>query len=69
MNVKDQLIELVRVLSEEDAAETLDYAERLRSQDDEELTPDELARAELGREQIERGQYVTLAELRARRAR
>ncbi len=61
-----QLQALVEKLTEEDIAELLDYTRWLLADEDDELTPEELARADEGREQIEQGRYVTLAELRQR---
>ena len=63
---RTELQALVETLSDEDAAELLDYTHWLLAEDDDELTPEELARAEEGQRQIEQGRYITLEELRER---
>lgn len=63
MAVKEELHRLVDVLEEEDAHEALDYV-RWLLEDSETLTDEEIARVEAGKAQMERGEYVTLEELR-----
>jgi hypothetical protein len=63
MNVKDEIHSLVDQLTEDDAADVLDYLHWLRT-DVETLSEEQLARVQRGEEQIARGEYVTLAELR-----
>ena len=65
MTIKEELHRLVDVLDEQDAQEALDYIRWLAGPD-EELSPEELALVRKGEEQIERGEYVTLDELKRR---
>jgi hypothetical protein len=61
---KDGLHRLIDLMDEVDAAEALDYLRWLTSDEEEELTPEELAEVEQGFEAIARGEYITLDELR-----
>ena len=63
MTVKEEIHSLVDQLAEDAAAEVLDYLHWLTSET-ETLSDEELARVQRGEEQIARGEYVTLAELR-----
>jgi hypothetical protein len=63
MTAKEALIERVGQLSEEDAAEWL---ARLESEDEDELSEDELAEALAGRAENERGDSVSATALFAR---
>lgn len=63
MTTKERIIELVEQLTDEDAAETLDYMEWLLS-DEEIVSPEEMEATERGFAQIERGEYVTLDEVK-----
>ena len=63
MTVKDEIHTLVDQLTEDAAIEALDYLHWL-SAEAETLSDEELARVQRGEEQIARGEYVTLAELR-----
>lgn len=63
MTIKERIHELTEQMTDEDAAETLDYMEWLLS-DEEVLTPEELEAVDRGMAQIERGEYVTLEEFK-----
>ncbi len=63
MTTKEELRQIVETLNEEDAAELLDYAQWLLEQEDP-LSDEELTRAERGLDQIRRGEYVTLDEVK-----
>lgn len=63
MTTKEELRHLVDSLSDAEAAELLDYARWLR-EESEALTPEELARAGRGEEEIRRGDTVSWDELR-----
>jgi hypothetical protein len=63
MTTKEELSELVNSLSDEEAADLLDYAHWLL-EESEALTTEELARVRQGEEQIRRGDYVTLDKLK-----
>lgn len=63
MAVKEELHRLVDALEEEDAHEALDYV-RWLLEDSETLTDEEIARVEAGKAQMERGEYITLEDLR-----
>jgi len=61
MTVKDELHQIIDVLSDEEAEELLDYL-NLRA-DPDTLTPEELARVQAADAEIARGEYVTLEEI------
>jgi hypothetical protein len=63
MTTKEELRELVSTLSDELAADLLEYA-RWLLEESETLTPKELARVRQGEEQLRRGEYVTLEALK-----
>ncbi len=63
MTVKEEIHALVDELPEDAAAEVLDYLHWLTAET-ETLSEEELARVQRGEEQIARGEYVTLEELR-----
>ena len=63
MTTKERIHELVDQLADEKTAEAVDYLEWLLL-DEDEASPEELAEAERGREQIARGEYVTLDEVK-----
>lgn len=63
MTTKEELHHLVEVLSDQDAAEVLDYIHWLQEEPDT-LTPEEMERVRLGEEQIARGEFTTLEQLR-----
>lgn len=63
MTTKERILELVEQMTDEDAAEALDYMEWLLS-DEEVVTAEEMAAAEHGFAQIERGEYATLEEVK-----
>jgi hypothetical protein len=62
MTVREELHVLVDALTEEDAAEALDYL-RPRTADGEALSEREFEIVREGEEEIARGEYVTLSEL------
>ncbi len=66
MTVKDELHQIIDVLSDEEAEELLDYL-NMRA-DPDTLTPEELARVEAADAEIARGEYVTLDEILRRLA-
>ena len=66
MTAKEQLQELVAMLSEDEAAEALDELRWRFSDEEETLSEEELALALQGLEEIRRGDYVTLEELKRR---
>jgi predicted transcriptional regulator len=63
MTVKEELHHLVDLLGEETAKEALDYLRWLAA-DSETLSEDELAAVSRGEQEIARGEYVTLTDLR-----
>ena len=63
MTVKEELIELVHSLSDEDATNVLDYARWVLREEDDELTAEEWTEVRRGEEQIARGESITLDEL------
>ena len=63
MTTKDELRDLVDTLSEQEAAEVVDYIHWLLDEA-EALTPEEIERVRKGEEQIARGEYITLGQLR-----
>jgi|GraSoiStandDraft_51_1057287.scaffolds.fasta_scaffold352779_2 hypothetical protein len=63
MATKEELLRIVDTLSDEDAAELLDYAHWLQ-QDNETLSPQEAARVQRGEEQLARGETVAWDDLR-----
>jgi hypothetical protein len=63
MTTKEKLRELVETLSESAAADLLDYAHWLL-EESEMLAPDEMGRARDGEEQIRRGEFITLDDLK-----
>ena len=63
MTTKQELHHLVDALSDQDAAEVLDFIHWLL-EEPETLTPDEIDRVRCGDEQIARGEYTTLDQLR-----
>ena len=63
MTIKERIHELTEQMTDEDAAEALDYMEWLLS-DEEVLTPEELDAVDRGMAQIQRGEYVTLEEVK-----
>ena len=64
MTVKDELHQIIDVLTDEEAEELLDYL-NMRA-DPDTLTPEELARVEAADAEIARGEYVTLEDTRRR---
>ncbi len=60
---REELIELIRELDEDGAAEVLDYVRWLLSEEDDPLTEEERAEVELAEAEVARGDYVTLDEL------
>ena len=68
MTAKEQLQEFVAMLSEAEAAEALDELRWRFSDEEETLSEEELALALQGLEEIRRGDYVTLEELKRRYA-
>ena len=64
MTIRDELIGLVHSIENEDAAAVLDYARWLLLEEDDELSPDELADVKRGQEQLARGDSITLEGLR-----
>ena len=62
MTTKEELRRLVESLSEQDAADVLDYVQWLL-EEPETLTPEEIERVREGEEQIARGEYITLEHL------
>jgi hypothetical protein len=62
-SVKDEIHSLVDQLTEDDAADVLDYLRWLII-DVETLTDEQLARVQGGQAQFARGEYITLSELR-----
>ncbi len=63
MTIKERIHELTEQMTDEDAAEALDYMEWLLS-DEEVLTPEELDAVDRSMAQIQRGEYVTLEEVK-----
>ena len=63
MTTKEEIRQIVETLSEEDAAELLDYAQWLLEQE-ETISDEELTKAERGLDEIRRGEYVTLDEVK-----
>jgi len=63
MTTRDRMHELVEQIPDEQTAEAVDYLEWLLL-DEDEASPEELAEAKRGREQIARGEYVTLDEVK-----
>jgi len=63
VTIKERIHELTEQMTDEDAAEALDYMEWLLS-DEEVLTPEELDAVDRGMAQIQRGEYVTLEEVK-----
>jgi hypothetical protein len=63
VTIKRQLHSLVDLLDDENADEALDYLQWLVS-DAETVSGQDLERTRRGEEQIARGEYVTLQELR-----
>ncbi|HZR97472.1 MAG TPA: hypothetical protein VFE37_02125 [Chloroflexota bacterium] len=63
MGVKEELHALVDTLDDEDAGEALDYLRWLAS-DSETLSEEDMEEVRRGEEEIARGEYLTLAELR-----
>jgi hypothetical protein len=63
MSVNEQLVQLVDELSPEEAEEVLDYVQWLLL-DEDEISDEDMQRVLAGEEQIRRGEYVTLDELR-----
>src|SRR5438874_9813067 len=63
VKTKEELHHLVETLSEQAAAEVLDHVHWLQ-EEPESLTPEEIERVRQGEEQIARGEYVTLEQLR-----
>ncbi len=63
MATREELRRIVDALSDEDAAELLDYAHWLR-QDNETLSTQEAARVQRGEEQLARGETVAWDDLR-----
>ena len=63
MTTREELRRIVDVLSDQDAAELLDYAHWLQ-QDGETLTDEEISRVRRGEEQLQRGESVAWKELR-----
>lgn len=61
---KEELRQLVDRLTDDDAADALDYVRWLTSEA-EALSPAELTAAQDGEEEIARGEYVTLEDLSA----
>lgn len=61
--VKDELIELVRDLDNEGAADVLDYVRWLLSEEDDPLTEEERSEVKEAEAEVARGNYVTLDEL------
>lgn len=64
MNFKDELHHLVDALSEEDAADALDYLRWLVSDEEETLNTDERARLKKGRREISQGEYVAWEDVK-----
>jgi hypothetical protein len=60
VNAREELIGLVRTLSDEDANDVLEYVRSLLLDEDEELTSKEWEAVRLGEEQIARGESITL---------
>lgn len=62
MTVKEAIHQLVDALSDEEAEALLDYLNMLADPD--ELTEEELVRVRQAKAEMDRGEYVTLEELR-----
>lgn len=62
MTVRDELHRLVDLLTDEDAAEALEYMRWLSAEEDA-LSQEEIERLPAGEEEIAQGNYITLAEL------
>jgi hypothetical protein len=60
--VKEQIHALVDEMTDEEAADLLDYVNMLSDPD--ELTSEEIAEIEDGKAEVRRGEYITLEELR-----
>jgi hypothetical protein len=63
MSINEELHSLVDQLHGAEAEDALEYLRWLASEDDT-LTDEELAEVKLGEEQIRRGEYVWLTDLR-----
>ena len=63
MTVKDELHQLVDLLPDTEAAAALDYVRWLLA-DEDTLTEEEMELVRRGQEEIARGDYVTLDELK-----
>jgi hypothetical protein len=68
MTVREELIELVNTLSDENALDVLDYVQWLLRDEDDELSQEEWEAVRLGEEQIARGESITLDEYLSQRA-
>jgi hypothetical protein len=66
MTAKDDLHHLVDELGEAEADELLEYARWLAAEEDEPLDDEELARVEAGEAEIQRGDYVSLDDVKRR---
>lgn len=62
---KQALHEMIEAMSEKEAEDLLDYLNLLADPD--ELTEEELRDIEVARQEIARGEYVTLEEFRKKR--
>lgn len=69
MTARDDLHHLVDELPEARLDQARDLLQELRESEEEEevLTPEELARIEAGREAIRRGDYITMKEYKRQR--
>ncbi len=63
MTIKQALHQLVDLLPDTDAVEALDYVQWLLA-DDDTLSDEEIEAARLGGEEIARGEYITLDQLK-----
>jgi hypothetical protein len=63
MTTREDLHHLVDELGEAEADELLEYARWLAAEEDEPLDEEQRARVETGEAEIQRGEYVTLADL------
>ena len=68
MTAKEQLQQLVALMFEEESAAALDELRWRFSDEEETLSEEELALVRQGLEEIRRGEYVTLEELKRRYA-
>jgi predicted transcriptional regulator len=66
VTAKDELRQLVDLLSEEQAAAALGDVRWLLADDEDAVTEEELQEARQGIEEVRRGEYVTLDELKGR---